>query len=318
MRIPPSVIVMSLVTAVPFGLGIRDAIKHKDAFADADDYRTAAEKKRRALEDEYEADLRRERLERAREVEERKQKLDLVYGPKAAQMGSLLEGIVLGANAGSFQPEHVRRRIENMTRDGFLDVAFDFDEAKLNGVKVTVGDGFEDDEACEALLRKLETAWGEPTRSVWIDAGNRTRARLEMEPCTLWWETYLEPADWVAALPLDAIGKPVDQLTAKLREIDYDDDESVTWRMAGLRYGTGPTKLEAYLAKGRVVGIKAIVDSDFDSRLGVRDAITERVKVKAKQDEDTGVLTWQRRAPIALDAFSTDKFSVLVGKTPWD
>src|SRR5260221_296797 len=112
MRIPPSVIVMSLVTAVPFGLGIRDSLKHEPAIGGE------REERSRALDD-YEAEVRREGAERQRRTEDKKARLDVLYGAKPAQMGSLLDGIQLGANA-TFQPEYIRQRIANASRDGCI------------------------------------------------------------------------------------------------------------------------------------------------------------------------------------------------------
>src|SRR5688572_13929492 len=129
MRIPPSVIVMSLVTAVPFGLAIRDTLNEKDAraagglddYGDDDGYKG---RERSAELAEYEAEMAREAAEREARSKERLTQLDQLYGAKAASMGTLLDGIELGAGAGSFQPEHVRRRIEHVTRDGFISVYF--------------------------------------------------------------------------------------------------------------------------------------------------------------------------------------------------
>ena len=77
MRIPTSVIVMSLVTALPFGLGVREQLKQKDVSAEefGDDgldfgsKRSARE--RRADLEEYEAELRREEAEREAKTKEK-------------------------------------------------------------------------------------------------------------------------------------------------------------------------------------------------------------------------------------------------------
>ncbi len=126
MRIPPSVIVMSVVTAVPFGLGVRDTLRHKDVSA-AEFGELGYDRDRDRAYEQYEAERRREELEREAKSAERIATLDQLFGTRPAQMGRLFDGIVLGTGAGSFQPEDVRLRIENAMRDGFIAVQFDAD-----------------------------------------------------------------------------------------------------------------------------------------------------------------------------------------------
>src|SRR5690348_1005184 len=101
MRIPTSVIVMSVVTAVPFGLGIRDTLDKKDSHADDElgvlDFsgKRSARERERALE-EYQAEMQREAAEREARAKAKLAKLDELYGAKPAQMGALLDGITLG------------------------------------------------------------------------------------------------------------------------------------------------------------------------------------------------------------------------------
>ena len=330
MRIPTSVIVMSLVTAVPFGLGIRDTLKHKEVSADELDgggidfggKRSARERQREL--DEYEAELRREQLEREDKSREQLTKLDQLFGEKAAQMGSLLEGIQLGAGAGVFQPEHVRRRIEHASRDGFINVSFDADAATLNAVHVSVYSDYDTSEVCEKLGDKLVEAWGSsPTRS-WLDPATLQRATYDEDSCKLTFERYLEPTEWVSQLPLNAIGMSAEKFVEQLGPAAEYDEDRVYWNIPGLRHGKAVTNLEAYVGKGeKIVGFKATVRSDFDSSLAVRDALAGKLKAQPKKvtDDDYSDLNiweWKRRVPVTLDQFDTDRFSVLVGKMPWD
>src|SRR5690349_7097843 len=126
MRIPTSVLVMSALTALPFGLGIRATLKDKKITGEELDpdgmgLRDPKDRARERAVEAYEAEMRREEAEQEARARARYAKLDLVFDPaKPAQMGSLLAGIQLGSDAGSFQPEHVRERIANATSDGFL------------------------------------------------------------------------------------------------------------------------------------------------------------------------------------------------------
>src|SRR5688572_453781 len=98
MRIPTSVIVMSLLTAAPFGLAIRDTLNKKDVIAEDDDpfeseYGARSSRERREALEEYEREAVREAEERARKKAQQVEQLNDLFGEKPASMGSLLEGI---------------------------------------------------------------------------------------------------------------------------------------------------------------------------------------------------------------------------------
>lgn len=324
MRIPPSVIVMSLLTAVPFGLGIRDTLAEKDLPADDDEYgdgldfgsRRSARERRRELE-EYEAEMRREAMERERRAQERTAQLDQLYGAKVASMGTLLDGIVLGADAGTFQPEDVRVRLDRVRRDGFIDVSFDADAHTLNAVEVYITPGYGAGAACSSFKKTLTDAWGPSTNGVWIDSATHQRASFDTAACVLRFDRYVEPTAWVAALPLAAIGSHVDKLVEQVgqsAEVEYD---RVYWNMPGLGFGEGATRLEAYIEKDRVVGFQARVATDFDTTVAVREQLATTLGAQPKRDEYTGAWTWKRRVPVALETFEKNKFNLMVGKMPW-
>jgi hypothetical protein len=328
MRIPPSVIVMSVVTAVPFGLGVRDTLKNKDVTAD--EYgdldfgdRRSARERARALE-EYEAEERREALDREEKSRARVAQLDQLIGDRPAQMGTLFDGITLGAGAGSFQPENVRLRIESASRDGFLSVVFDADTKALNAVSTTIYSDYDTSDVCEKLEDKLGQKWGRATNNAWLDAAAHQRATLDKESCQLRFERFVSPTDWVAALPLNAIGMSADKYAAQLQAGDVEqEDDRMYWTTPGLGYGKGVSRYEAFLVNDKIVGVQVTADSDFDSILAVRDAISAKLKAQPKKtsdDYDTqhSTLEWKRRVPVTLDTTGTDKFTVTVGKIPWD
>jgi hypothetical protein len=101
MRIPPSVMVMSLLTAVPFGLGIRDTLNSKNRDrSERERMESAKREKERAMSYEaqaaYEAEARRAEEDRQELVREQLAKLDQLYGANPAHMGTLFDGVVLG------------------------------------------------------------------------------------------------------------------------------------------------------------------------------------------------------------------------------
>ncbi len=329
MRIPTSVFVMSVVTAVPFGLGIRDTLKHEDVSAEeyGDDIdfggsRDRAERVRALAE--YEAEARREQAEREVKSAARIATLDQLFGEKPGQMGTLFEGISLGAGAGSFQPEHVRRRIENVTRDGFISVQFDADAKSLNAIDVIINADYETSDACEKLDDKLTAKWGAPTNRAWLDAATHQRATFDDDSCKLRFERYADPSDWVAQLPLTAIGMSAEKFGDTTLAGNYEDDgDHLFWTAPGVGYGASATRFEAFVKNGRIVGFQATSQTDFDSTLAIRNAISAKLKVQPKAESDdydsrVSLYEWKKRVPVSLETTDTDRFTVLVGAMPWD
>jgi len=297
---------MSLVTAVPFGLGVRATIRSKHALADA---RRAAEVETKRQEAEDEARARREQAERERKLAEQTTKVGQLIGRAPAHMGPLLEGIDLGS-PWRYQPEHVRQRIEDASQDGLFHVTL---EEYKNRLLVMLDGSF--DGACNVMRKKLVDTWGPATNGVWIDPAAKQCATFDVDRCLLEFGRYLEPTDWVAALPFDLIGAP-EAAAEKLPHAEYDVGV-VYGTMSGLRYSKEPTTLDAYIENGRIVGIKATVDSDFDSMVAVREALNAKLKLKGVADPATGVWSWKKKS-VVLDPFSTDRFYVAIGKIPWD
>jgi hypothetical protein len=317
MRIPPSVIVMSVVTAIPFGLGVRDTLGHKDVSADQyDDLDFGAKRSSRELA-EYEAEARREAIEREEKSKERIARLDQLFRAQPAQMGTLFDGVILGAGAGSFQPEDVRRRIEHATRDGFISVEFDADAKALNGIDITVGNDYESTDACSELEKKLDAKWGSSTNHAWLDPSIRQRASFDSEGCKLRFERYLEPTDWVAALPITAVGMSVEKLKQTLGDYDDSGDPAhIYWNGPGTGYGHGPTRYDAYFAGGKIRSVQATADADFDSTLAVREAISAKLKAQPKSEGDDyyQVYSWKKRVPVELETSDRNRFTVTIGQ----
>src|SRR5437879_4774181 len=109
MRIPPSVIVMSLLTAVPFALAFRDASRGRDKAAhhhddyDEDDFGSRDSDDDRDLKQYAASEASMERI-RA-EQREQKAKTELqraritpqLVGSEPASLGTLFAGVKLGA-----------------------------------------------------------------------------------------------------------------------------------------------------------------------------------------------------------------------------
>ncbi len=329
MRIPPSVFVMSVVTAVPFGLGIRDTLKQKAVSADEYGSDLDFGSRDRAARDrayaEYEAEARREAADREAKSVARIAQLDQLFGDKPAQMGSLFDGIVLGAGAGTFQPDHVRQRIERTTRDGFITVQFDADAKTLNAVDAVVNSDYDTSGACDKLDDKLVAKWGTTTNRAWLDPATHQRATFDSDSCRLRFERYLDPADWVAQLPLTALGMSAETFGQQTLGGNYEEDgEHMFWTAPGVGYGKSATRFEAFVKNGKIVGFQAASQTDFDSTLAIRDAISTKLKAQPKTASDDSydsrfsIYEWKKRVPVSLETSGSDRFTVLVGAMPWD
>jgi hypothetical protein len=335
MRIPPSVIVMSLLTAAPFGMAIKETLAKKHPVEEVDEWgldyeRRSARQDKEALA-EYEAERARDAEERAEKRIANIAKLDQLFGKTPASMGSLLEGIALGADAGDFQPEATRERIERASEDGMLSVSFEADEKRLHSVSIAL-DGREYDSTldtmtdyCEPLREKLVAAWGRPSLgSTWLDETTHQRATLVTDSCALTFGQYLTAEQWIALLPLDSLGKPAEKYLATYaatNRVAFEEysEEYVYWASTGLGTGNGPTKYTVGVdVRGKISGFRVLADSDFDSFVTVRDALAAKLKSQPKLDDDTGSYVWSKKPGVSLTQSDDNRIELVVGKDPWE
>ncbi len=327
MRIPRSVIVMGLVTAVPFGLGIRDALTKKPAANDGLDAlgaltsgRSSAERERELAA--YEEEMRREAEEREERSKARLAKLDELYGSQPASMGVALDGLELGGPANP--PGHIQRRIDGVNRDGLAWISLD-GATTLDAVQIVIHADYETTDPCDKLNDALVAAWGHSVNGVWVDTAKHQRATLSNDDsCELRFERYLDPADFVAELPLSAIGKNADAFAQQLGEAAEYDGDRMYRVLPGVGAAKGLTRIEIFAERGRIICFTATSGADFDSLTAIRDALSARLKAKPTQssDEDNAdavVWEWKNgRTPVSLVQTGVDTFSMTVGKLPWD
>lgn len=327
MRIPRSVIVMGLMTAVPLGLGVRDALTKKPAATDEWSGLGAlaggtSRAEREAELAAYEQEMRREAEEREARSRARLAKLDELFGSQPAAMGRALEGLELGGAANP--PGHIQRRIDEINSDGLAWITLD-GTSTLDAVQVTIHSDYEITDACDKLDDKLVAAWGHSVNGVWMDPAKHQRVTLTNDDrCDLRFERYIDPQDFVAELPLSAIGKSADAYAKQLGEgADYDGDR-IYRQLPGVGAAKVPTRIEIFAEGGRIVGFTAQSGADFDSLTAIRDTLSARLKAKPTQtsdeeNEDAAVWEWKHgRTPVSLVQTGVDTFSMTVGKLPWD
>lgn len=325
MRIPPSAIVMSLLTAVPFGLAIRDHVRHKDdrhhaAIDDDDDFSSR----------DYDRDMREykqsEELMEQQRAEERAKKAETsarrtkiasqLVGTEPASLGSLFTGVKLGASSGNFQPDLVRQALVEQ-RD-VISVEWDVDATQLNGVTIKLHSDYDDD-SCAPLASAVH-AWGAKTGDGWENPATHQRANLDEIGCSVTIERYADLEHWLdrsdsSIFPINAIGQPADKLTARVRDhVEADDETGITWTDLGLAGGFGRQRFTATIEHGKIVTIEADLPDGMDlAPLVAR--LDKLTGVKGKDDENAGGTRWKGGKFSAL-LYNGGVPSLVIGKLP--
>jgi hypothetical protein len=327
MRIPISVVVMSLLTAAPFALAIRDTVNEKkkptaDELEELglDDYERRSARRDRERLAEYEAEAAREAAERARDHEAKVAQLDTLYGKNKASIGSVFG---VGVQIGGIVPDALERRVNELNREGFLLPTVEQTGTALVSLRVDIYSSSYDynssgEDACETLRNKLVGAWGPSSSGVWTDPAAHARAILSTDrPCSLTFEKYLEPTDWIAALPLDAIGKKSEVVEEKAIGADVYDD-TIEWSIPGTGAGKEPTHITAYVDNGKVVFVSIMSDTDYDTLVAIRDALSAKLKAQPGRDDDTDGWIWKKKPGFLLtQGYSTNRFTLQFGKDPY-
>ncbi len=309
MRIPRSVIVMTLLTAVPFSLAIRAALKDK-ARHDLDD-----------SDDDELSDLGYDREEaklaamRAEEEQakqlamegQRKRVVQQLLGDEPASLGSLLEGVQLGAPAGNFQPEAVRTALRDASE--VVSVDWDVDAARLNGLTIRLKG---DDYGCG--LKDAASVWGGNGQQ-WANPRTHQRAELDTDVCSMHFERYADPEQWLdkgdaSIVPLSAIGQPATKLHSRvLDKMDdgSDGEDEFGWHDIGLAGGMGTTTLFANTKAGKVVAVSATFRGDAASFDALVARITKLTGVKPTRtlesehyDDGAPTMAWKSKPPVEL------------------
>lgn len=330
MRIPTSVIVMSLLTAAPFAMAVRDTVNGKDkpVIDDWDEESISSERERELLA-EYEAERARELEERERQSRANIGRLDRLFGAGTAQMSPYLDGVAIGPLTSYDALDLANERFEREMSDGFAVVHFDRDAKRLRSVTVTVVDNRQYDgdgdvvDLCDTLAEKLGTVWGPSTGGVWLNPATLERATLESTECALTFDRAQSPTDGVAAIPFTAPGKPAQQTLESLETklgfvFDHYDDDGAAWSMPGVGFGRGPTSYEVYVDNGKIVGLRVSLDTDFDTRVAIRDAMSAKLESKPVYDEDAETWIWKKAKTSLTSYAGSSRVVILVGKDPYE
>lgn len=266
MALPTSTIVMALLTAVPFGLAIKDTVTGKSAYdMPSDEYREAEESL--------------ENMDRAaREYEEAEQK-------KMRELTTSIEKLIpMGTKAKLEVPGYAWNQtvLEMATDDKkrLEDVAHAVFDAttKPDGTLKTLTISFPQyrsgENICLLVSERLEEAWGGSQRTYdngftqkhWVTTRPMQRVTF-LDPddgsrCLLALEEWVGIPDFItktetSIVPLWAIGEPATKLVEKLGDNAFSDETQIRWNAVGVGEGLGETELYARIVKGKVVTVTA-------------------------------------------------------------
>lgn len=288
MRIPPSVFVMSLVTAVPFGLAVRDTIHPQKTRAQIEEEKQA----------QYEIDLEKQ-AQADREAEEQRKTTVLkgLLGDKG-KLGTYLDGIAVGAPVGQAEAIHDR----TMNASDIIDFSYTPSaDGKVASIRIVGGAG------CD-LRDVISKAWGSDEQ--WVDASTHTRAHFQSEDCELTLDRYVDIEQLIdktltASIPAGALGKTLDEVPG----LDGDDvlvspGLASTGGDVNVRFTTNDS--------GKIVGLSASFSADVDADATIRGRL-DKLFGKGKQDADTGEWDWKGKTPVHY-AYSSARVYLDIGQ----
>jgi hypothetical protein len=290
MRIPPSVFVMSVVTAVPFGLAIKDTVHPPKTRAQIE------EEKERA----YEIDMEKQ-AQADREAEE--QRTATVFGGllgDKGKLGTYLDGLAIGAPAD--QAETIRNRTLNAS--DMIELTYTVQAGKVASIAIEAGGG-----QCEQLTKTVRTKWGEDDR--WLDPATHTRAVLDEDNCALTLDHYVDVEQLLdktttASIPVGALGKTLDQLGDNVQRHDYDAGGAL--ETPGLAQTDGNVEVDLTVNDaGKVVGMTASFKLAVEGDEIVRGRL-DQLFGKGKHLADTGGWQWSGKVPVLYSYASARVF----------
>jgi len=249
MRIPTSVVVMSLITAVPFALAVRDTVKPHPKTLDE---MTDAEREAH-FEQEMQKEAAEEAAREAANTAKRAETYKTFFGSKPAQLGSYFTGAQLGMPVD--QP-----KFDSLASNTLVEAINFVGEHTLDSIRIS------ESEHCDALHSAMVAAWQDSSDGVFLDTANHQRASYH--DCTVTFDRYVEVNQWIdkkgdVPVALSIIGTSADKLRETLGDqIVQDDGEVVMWNAPGLGHGQGPTHITARTENGKVIGLSINVMTD--------------------------------------------------------
>ena len=290
MRIPTSVIVMSLVTAAPFALAVRDTLHAQPmhhTYEDELDVSPEAETAR------YEAEMQRMEAERAAEEAHKRSVLAGLLG-EPGKLTGYLDDLTIGASRD--QVDAVAERIAPV--HDLLDFSPTYDAAdKVTSLRIVFDD-------CDALRDAVHAQWGETNR--WVDAAAHVTTTFDdNDSCSIEQHGYVEMAQFLdktttASIPLGALGKPSSTLPADLTMLSRP----------GLANTSAPTVTATADDHGKVITLEVSFEAEVEADEPIR-ARLDTLLGKGTQDLDTGEWQWKGKIPVRYSYTDAHVFMVI-------
>jgi hypothetical protein len=277
MRIPTSVIVMTLVTAAPFALAVRDTLHPQPKHHHYDEDMTPE-----AETAQYEAEMRRMEEERQAEQARTKAMLASMLGDKG-KLGPFFDNLALGA------PEATAQMISERATSASDLVEFHFKapDGKVDEL------WFDATGSCDELEQAVRGAWGDGTQ--WIDPETHTKTELDTsDNCRLGLSRYVEIEQFLdktltASIPLAALGRRLDALPGVLGEVQF---------APGLAHMSGGATVHFTTDENnKILGMSTSFGAEVETDAVIR-ARLEKLLGKGTQDPDTGEWSWKGKTPV--------------------
>jgi hypothetical protein len=299
MRIPASVIVMSLVTAVPFALAVRDTMKpHEKSLEEmTDDEREAH------FEEEMRKEAEQDAQREAAKTAQRNQQYKALLGTKPAQLGPFFGTVHLGMPADDAAID----ALPHGDYDVVPSIGYER-TTTLDGIRIA------GDEHCDELNAAMVKAWGDSPDGVYLDPANHVRAKWT--DCAVSFDRYVEVNEWIdkkdtAPVSLTLVGKSADKVRELVHGLDQDDGEMLMWSAPGIGRGTGPAHITATIENDKVVHITISVVTDAPTSDAVKARLVGLLGKGAADPDDPDLLVWKNKGSFSS---TDDSLTIDLGK----
>ncbi|HEX4421275.1 MAG TPA: hypothetical protein VH165_25345 [Kofleriaceae bacterium] len=182
---------------------------------------------------------------------------DLLFGPTPASLGPAFGPLQLGAPVATWKTDEAARAIQAVEAGGI--VWLGGHRAQLGPAIDSIAIGFAG--PCSAIRATVVARWGATPDGMWVDAAAHRRARLDLDPCQLRVDRYVDLDTWIAdtptaVFPLGAIGTRAQLLATRVGAV-LDHDGGLRWTIPGFGRASGVVDVEASVEHGRIVGLQA-------------------------------------------------------------
>ncbi|MFT3694748.1 MAG: hypothetical protein QM831_16485 [Kofleriaceae bacterium] len=305
MRIPPSVIAMSVVVCVPFGLGIRDTIKRRDALSMLEDEQQRALEREREMDAEAAAERARDaEREEQRNVKRRAMYVSLLGKQKAAL------GEQFGVQVGDPAPADWEQKLGSI--EGLESRDYERPGTELTGDNVIASVSFTiGDRDCDNMRSAANAAWGPGDRDgMWLDPEHNRRATIDGLLCTLRFDRVIDDAGWAKLAVAPLMGKTVAQAAKQLGQptSGITDEERISWYLPGALVGRSQSELIADVEANKIVGWAMSTDA-VPAQAEALAAQLEKL-IKETPEHDDTYWVWSKHHVTA--SYGGNRFTVSV------